>query len=93
MNRVNAAHHWDAAVAVGKPQVVVNDDVLLDEMRDIMKHYIAEYREKRLTAANRQHLRREFEKLRDQLADPLLKEYSSFEFMEKLYLQECSLES
>lgn len=92
MSRGNVAHHWDTAVAGGEPQVIVNDDVLLDEMRDIMKRYVADYQENRLTGAKQQHLRREFEKLRDQLADLLLKEYSSFEFMEKLYLQECSLE-
>lgn len=91
MNAGNVSHHWETSVAIGEPRIIVNDDILLDEMRDIIKRYVAEYQASSLTPISRQHWRGEFEKLRDQLADPLLKEYSSFEFMEKLYLQECSL--
>lgn len=74
-------------------QAELNDDQYLEQMRGIMKAYVMAYKADRLTPVFKQESQHEFEALRRQLSDPMLKEYSSFEFMEKLYMQEYDIHS
>ena len=75
-------NNWDFQVPMDQ------DDECLEEMRNIVKGYLRSELEDKVTNTNKEELHRQFDKLRSQLEDPLLKEYSSFEFMEKLYMQE-----
>jgi len=65
-----------------------NDDQILNDMRSIMKTYVNGQVQNKVTKTMKENHQSEFENLRKKLQDPMLKEYSSFEFMEKLYLQE-----
>lgn len=65
-----------------------NDDRCLEQMREIIKSHVAECVSKASNTASRLSYKQQFEKLRDKVVNPFLKEYSSFEFMEKLYMQE-----
>ena len=64
------------------------DDDFLDEMRIITRDYVQQSIDNKLTSEMAQKAKDRFNELRDSLQDYLLKEYSSFEFMEKLYRQE-----
>lgn len=66
------------------------DDRLLEEMRGLIKGYVQAYLVNSVGEAARVDCKGRFDQLRSQLHDIILKEYSSFEFMEKLYLQEYS---
>ncbi|OGT22522.1 MAG: hypothetical protein A3C55_02195 [Gammaproteobacteria bacterium RIFCSPHIGHO2_02_FULL_42_13] len=68
------------------------DDNLLDEMRSIMKDYVGLCVQNKMTDSLKQEYKNRFEDLRSKLRDPMLKDYSSFEFMEKLYMQEYLIE-
>ncbi len=57
-------------------------------MRSIMQNYITLSAQNKIGNENKTIIKNRFEELRDQLHDETLKEYSSFEFMEKLYEQE-----
>ena len=69
-----------------------NDDRLLDDMRALMRKYVFATVQKEITDEQKSQAIATFEELRAKLHDELLREYSSFEFMEKLYTQEYSME-
>lgn len=66
-----------------------NDDRVLDKMRSMMRQYVQKCTEtKEIKEEERVEYLDKFNQLRATLHDELLREYSSFEFMEKLYSQE-----
>lgn len=67
-----------------------SDDYVLDQMRSMMRQYVQEHAGKEVTEEEREQYLNKFNQLRTTLHDELLREYSSFEFMEKLYTQEFS---
>lgn len=69
-----------------------NDDRLLDEMRVLMKKYVLGCVQNEFAEKEKGQCQTAFNELRAKLHDELLREYSSFEFMEKLYTQEYSAE-
>lgn len=66
------------------------DDQLLDEMRALVKKYVLESIQNEIKDDEKDQCCTAFNELRAKLHDDLLREYSSFEFMEKLYTQEYS---
>lgn len=64
------------------------DDQLLNEMRAIIKDYVSLYFQNKMDKSLRQEYQSSFEAMRSQLRDNMLREYSSFDFMEKIYMQE-----
>lgn len=69
-----------------------NDDRLLDEMRMLMKEFVISSVKNKIIDGMKEQYMATFNGLRAKLHDELLREYSSFEFMEKLYTQEYSAE-
>ena len=69
-------------------QYDLHDDRLLEEMRGLIREYIQAYLADLAGEVERVACKTKFDQLRSQLKDIILREYSSFEFMEKLYLQE-----
>ena len=95
MKEVSAAYDLDMLETnqeVLSSQAENNDDRLLDEMRAIMKDYVGHCVQNKITDSLKQDYKTKFEELRGNLRDPMLKDYSSFEFMEKLYMQEYLIE-
>ena len=74
-------------------QALLNDDFCLEKMREMMKSYVAANQEGRLSVSEQQQCQDDFNHLRCQLSDPMLREFSSFEFMERLYIQEYSVQA
>ncbi len=72
-------------------RILANDDKFLDRMRTMMKDYAQACAQSKITPSQKHAYKEKFENLRANLYDPVLKEYS-FDFMEKLYLQECLAE-
>ena len=68
------------------------DDQLLDEMRTLMKKFVFGCVKNEIDDKEKNLYQETFNALRAKLHDELLREYSSFEFMEKLYTQEYSAE-
>ncbi len=68
------------------------DDQLLDEMRALVKKFVLDCVQNAIKDNEKEQCRTIFNELRAKLHDDLLREYSSFEFMEKLYTQEYSAE-
>jgi len=64
------------------------DDRILDQMRTVVKEYVAAYVAQLTDEVKRMAYKKQFDDLRQRLRDSVLREYSSFEFIEKLYLQE-----
>jgi hypothetical protein len=92
-NRISC--DWSDLVKVGSivQHAFLNDDFCLERMRDMMKSYVAANQECKLGVSERQQRQDEFNHLRCQLSDPMLREFSSFEFMERLYIQEYSVQA
>lgn len=69
---------------------ILRDDDYLDLMRSVIKEYIAGGQEDSIDSSleAQQTLKTQFEQLRSKLRDVALREYTSFEFMEKLHRQE-----
>jgi hypothetical protein len=69
-----------------------NDNHLLEKMRSLIQSYIDLRLTKKIDKSTLHECKNNFEGLRNKLRDPMLKEFSSFNFMEKLYMQELSTE-
>jgi len=67
---------------------VNSDNQLLEQMRAMMKEFVVLSSQQMLPAEKRNSFHHDFEMLRDQLHDPLLKDFSSFDLMERI----CKLE-
>lgn len=68
----------------------IHDDHLLDKMRGLIRDYVQASLASLVGEAARAECKGHFDQLRSKLRDGVLREYSSFEFMEKLYIQEFS---
>jgi len=64
------------------------DNQLLDHMRKIVKEYVCFSLQNEVTDQVKHRYRDSFNRLHGKLKDTVLKEYSSFEFLEKLCIQE-----
>lgn len=62
-----------------------HDDKILDDMRALVQRYVKFKSEGKLTETLDRQLKQQFEALHDQLRDQALKDYSHFDFLEKLY--------
>ncbi len=68
-----------------------SDDTLLDDMRLIIKEYVDACLAGGIDPQEANSLKDRFNQTREQLNNSVLRDYSSFEFMETLYKQECLL--
>lgn len=66
----------------------MHDNQLLDKMRSVVKDYVGLSLQNKATEQVKKSYKESFDALHGKLKDSILKEYSSFDFMEKLCMQE-----